>query len=229
MRRLTTFSKYMAVKPGICCEILMELQIIGSGLPLFSMALIVTLIFFSLISGELINPDNLGFEVIFPFFTAIAVGEWGKTRADTNYDVIAAQGKSLFRWVLIRYLAVSIICSLFALAGMAAISFTGSEIAMWELIYLYFPTAFLLSSLAMLTGLVYNREHMASLVCGLVWLASLMLRSLLRFPGFAYFYLFIRFAGVDNGVWLANKGIMCLVSLGIWGLIYRICQKGSRH
>lgn len=209
----------------ICSEILMEIQIIGSNLPLFSVALIAVFIFISLISGELINLSCMGFEIVFPFFTTITVGEWSKTRSDANYDVIAAQGKSLFRWVLIRYLTVWSICSLSALGGMAAVILIRREMAMGELICIYFPTAFLLSSLAVLTGLVYIREHMATLVCGLVWLISLMLRSLLQFPGLAYFYPFIRFAGADDGIWLVNKEVLCLIGLGLWGLIYWVCKK----
>lgn len=211
--------------PAIYREILMEMQIIGSNLPLLSVAILAAFTFFALISGELINLSSVGFEVVFPFFTTIAVGEWGKTRADANYDVIAAQGKSLFRWVLMRYLAAWSICGSSALCGMAAVFFIRKEMTMGELICIYFPTAFLLSSLAVLTGLVYVREHMASLVCSLVWLASLMLRSLLRFPVLAYFYLFIRFAGVDDSIWLVNKGVLCLMGVGLWGLIYWICRK----
>lgn len=209
----------------ICSEILMEIQIIGGNLTLFSVALIAVFAFLAAISGELVNLSCMGFEVVFPFFTAIAVGEWSKTRSDANYDVIAAQGKSLFRWVLMRYLTVWSICSLSALGGMAAVFFIRREMTMGELICIYFPTAFLLSSLAVLTGLVYIREHMATLVCGLVWLISLMLRSLLQFPGLACFYPFIRFAGVDDGIWLTNKGVLCLIGLGLWGLIYWVCKK----
>lgn len=208
-------------------EILMEIQIIGSNLPLFSAAVIVAFIFISLISGERINLSSVGFEVVFPFFTAIAVGEWGKTRSDANYDVIAAQGKSLFRWILMRYLTVWGICGLSALGGMAAVFFIRKEMTVGELICIYFPTALLLSSLAVLTGLVYIREHTATLVCGLVWLVSLMLRSLLRFPRLAYFYPFIRFAGVDDSIWLINKGVLCLISLGLWWLIYWTCRRSN--
>ena len=225
MRQQSNYSDNMVTRSAICREILMEMQIIGSNLPLLSGAILAAFSFFALISGELINLSSVGFEVVFPFFTTIAVGEWGKTRADANYDVIAAQGKSLFRWVLMRYLAVWSICSLSALGGMAAVFFIRKEMAMGELICIYFPTTFLLSSLAALTGLVYVREHMASLVCALVWLTSLMLRSLLRFPVLSYFYLFIRFAGVDGSIWMVNKGVLCIIGVGLWGLTYWICKK----
>lgn len=209
-------------------KILMEIQIIGVNLPIFSAAITAAFTFFILTGGDLVDLSCVGYEVVFPFFTAIAVGEWGKTRSDANYDVIAAQGKSLFCWVLIRYLAIWSICGSSALCGMGAVSFIRKEMAVGKLICLYFPTAFLLSSLAALTGLVYVREHIAALVCSLVWLTSLMLPSLLlRFPGLAYFYLFIRFAGVDDDIWLTNKGILCLMGMGLWGLIYWICKKSA--
>lgn len=220
MKRHTTYSGNVTTPSAICGAILMEIRIIGSNLPCICAAIVAALALFALISGDLINLSCVGFEVIFPFFTAIAIGEWGKIRADANYDIIASQSRSLFHWVLTRFLAIWGMCSLSAIWGMAAVFFIRREMAMAELLCIYFPTAFLLSSLAVLTGLVYNQEHIATLVCGLVWLTSLMLRSLLRFPGMACVYLFIRFAGGYDDTWLLNKGILSFIGLGLWGLIY---------
>lgn len=229
MKRHTAYTGNITTPPAICAAILMEIRIIGSNLPCICVAIVAAFAFFARISGDLINLSCVCFEVIFPFFTTIAIGEWGKIRADANYDIIASQGKSLFYWVLTRYLAVWSMCSLSAVCGMAAVFFIRREIAMGELLCIYFPTAFLLSSLAVLTGLVYHQEHMATLVCGLVWLVSLMLRSLLRLPGMACVYLFIRFAGGYDDIWLVNKGIVSLISLGLWSLIYWICKKYPRR
>lgn len=225
MKRHTTYSGNVTTPPAICGAILMEIRIIGSNLPCICAAIVAAFALFAMISGNLINLSCAGFEVIFPFFAAIAIGEWGKIRADANYDIIASQGKSLFHWVLARYLTVWGMCSLSAICGMAAVFFIRREMAMAELLCVYFPTAFLLSSLAVLTGLVYSQEHMATLVCGLVWLTFLMLRSLLRLPGMACVYLFIRFAGGYDDLWLVNKGIVSLMGLGLWGPIYWICKK----
>lgn len=202
----------------------MELQVMGNNLPLFSGAVIAVFIFLALTSGELINFSCVCFEVVFPFFTAIAVGEWGRTRSDVNYDVIAAQSRSLFHWVLMRCLAVWSICSLFAVGGLTAVFFIRREMTIAELFCIYFPTAFLFSSLAVLAGLLHVREHVAALVSGLVWLVFLMLSSLLRLPGMVCLYPFIRFAGVDDTIWLVNKGIQCLIGLVLWGAIYWICR-----
>lgn len=205
----------------------LELRIIGYNLPLLAAAMTIALCFFALLFGELIDLSCLGFEIIFPFFSAIAVGEWGRTRADANYDVIAAQSKSLFRWILGRYLTVWSVCGPAALLGMAAVSVIRAEMSVGELVLTCLPTALLLSSLAALTGLLCPQEHMAALVCGLVWLASLMLRGLLRFPGVACFYLFLRFAGVRDDLWMTNKAILCLMGLALWCLIYKICTLGT--
>lgn len=95
------------------CYIENELKIMGINLMLISAALVVVSSLLALLGGDLLNLSCISFEVIFPFFSAIAVGEWGKTRADDNYEVIKAQGKSLFAWVLSRFLAVFITVSLF--------------------------------------------------------------------------------------------------------------------
>lgn len=168
--------------------------------------------------------SSLGFEVIFPFFTAIAIGEWGKTRADDNYDAIAAQSKSIFQWVTLRYIAIMGTVSLFAIAGLTAVSFIRNEMPVWELLFTYFPTALFLSSLSLMIGVCYSQEHMATLVCGVVWLVGLMTSSLLRLPVVEYLYPFIRFAGDQNGIWPVNKAVLCAVSFLLWCMIYWICK-----
>ena len=81
-------------------------------------AFTIALVVLSAIAGELLPFYPVSFEVIFPFFVTIAVGEWGKTRADSNFDIIAAQGKSLFRWILLRYGITFGISSVFAVLCM---------------------------------------------------------------------------------------------------------------
>ena len=165
------------------------------------------------------------FEVVYPFFAAIVVGEWGKTRSDGNFDLIAAQCESLFPWVLRRYTAAFGGASLFAVLSMAGASIARYELPLGELLAMYFPPAFFLSSLCALLGFLCKQEHIATLVCGVVWLVLLFTRSLLRFPGLEYIYLFIRFAGDQNNIWLWNKGIVSLAGLLLWGGIYWACKR----
>ena len=202
-----------------------ELKIAGSNLYLISAVFVVAFIFLAWFGGDLLNLSILGFEVIFPFFTAIAVGEWGKTRADENYDVIVAQSKSLFGWVITRYVAITGTVCVFAVVALTAVTLIRGEMPIWEVFFIYFPTAFFLSSISSFVGVCHSQEHIATLVCGVFWLISLMVRSLLRFPGIQYIYLFIRFAEDQNGIWIINKAILCLVSLILWGLIFLKCKK----
>lgn len=201
-----------------------ELKIAGSSLFLISIAFAAALIFLAATAGELLDLGSMGFEVIFPFFAAIAVGEWGKTRADDNYDVIASQSRSLFKWVLSRYFAIWGTISLVAVAAMVAVFLLRREMTLGELVLVYLPTSFFLSSLSAYIGLRCSQEHIAALVCGIIWLAMLLLRSLLRIPGLEYFYLFIRFAGDINGVWLVNKAILSIAGSALWCAIYMTCK-----
>lgn len=198
------------------CRIRNELKIAGSNLYIVSMALVVFLVFLSLFAGELLNVSSIGFEVIFPFYAAIAVGEWGKTKSDDNFDVIAAQSSSVFKWLAIRYIAVMGVVSGFAAAGMVIVFFIRNEVVFLEMLWLYFPTAFFLSSLSMAAGICFEKEHAAAMICGVVWLAALMTRGLLRIPIVQYFYLFIRFAGVQSNIWMINKSILLIMGLMIW-------------
>ena len=108
---------------------------------------------------------------------------------------------------------------------MAGASVMRYEMPIWELIVLYFPPTFFLSSLCALLGIICRQEHIATLVCGVIWLIILLTRSLLRFPGLEYVYLFIRFAGDQNNIWLWNKGIITLAGLFLWCVIYWKCKR----
>lgn len=202
-----------------------ELKIIGINFFVISAALTVALIVLSIIAGELLAFYPVSFEVIFPFFVTIAVGEWGKTRADSNFDIIAAQSKSLFCWILLRYIIIFGISSVFAVFCMLFSSAFRYELPFWELLVIYFPPTFFLSSLCALLGIHYAGEHVAALVCGIVWLTVILTRGLLRIPGVEYIYLFIRYADNQNPVWLWNKGIIAVAGFFLWGIIYLKCKK----
>lgn len=202
-----------------------EIKIIGINFFIISVAFTSALIVLSVIAGELLNFYPVSFEVMFPFFVTIAVGEWGKTRADSNFDMIAAQSNSLFHWVLLRYVITFGISSLFAIFCMMLSSAFRYELPLWELLIIYLPPAFFLSSLCALFGIYYTGEHIATLACGIVWLIVLLVRSLLRISGVEYIYLFIRYADEQNPVWLWNKIIIAAIGLFLWGVIYLKCKK----
>lgn len=202
-----------------------EIKIMGINFFAVSAAFTTALIVLSVIAGELFDFYMVSFEVLFPFFVAIVVGEWGKTRADSNFDIVAAQSKSLFRWVIFRYVIAFGMSSAFAVFCMVISSAFRYEFPLWELLVIYFPTTFFLSSLCALLGICCTQEHAATLICGIVWLIVLLIRSLLRIPGVEYIYLFIRYADVQKPVWLWNKGVITMAALFLWDMIYLKCSR----
>lgn len=65
-----------------------ELKIIGINPALFLLSIVAVFALLSVFGGDLLYVSYIGFEVIFPVFTSIAVSEWGKMKADDNYDII---------------------------------------------------------------------------------------------------------------------------------------------
>ena len=89
-------------------------------------------------------------------------------------------------------------------------------LALGEMLLLCLPTGFFFASVAALVGSLSSQEHLATLVCCLLWLAALLTRSLLRLPGVEYVYPFLRFAGDQHGVWLWNKAALTGTGLLLW-------------
>ena len=201
-----------------------ELKITGINPVLILLSVTVMFALLSVFGGELLYLSYIGFEVIFPIFTSIAVSEWGKIRADDNFDVIAAQSRSLFQWVLYRFITIFSETAIFATASMFLVSVLRREMPVMEMFLVYFSPAFFLSTLSALFGVLFSQEHVATLACGMIWLFVLMARSLLRIADVEYFYFFICYAGDSNGIWLINKAVLCALGLLVWCGIYRICK-----
>ncbi len=206
-------------------RLLYEHKIMGTNPIWISASFVAVLAFLAFFGGELLNLSCIGFEVVIPFFAAIAVGEWGKTKADASFDIIASQSKSLFTWVSARFAAVFSTISIFAFAGMAVVSFARNEMPLGEMFLIYLAPAFFLSTLCLLCGLCSSQEHIATLISGIIWLLAMLTRSLLRFPGVEYVYPFIRYTGDQNGIWLINKAVLLALSLVLWVIIWLLCKK----
>ena len=206
-------------------QLFYEYRIIGINAVLILLSVALAIVFLSVIGGDLLNLSYLGYEVIAPFVAAIAVCEWGKTRADENFDIVSSQSKSLFNWVLTRTAAAFSVTGFFILASMIAVSFIRSELPFWELVLLYFPPALFLSSVGSLLGICFVQEHISTMICGTIWIVSMLAHSLLRIPLIEYGYLFIRFVGDQNNVWIYNKMILFGISIALWLLIYLVCKR----
>ena len=95
----------------------LEVKIVGINPLWISALLTATFLIVCATGGDNVNWGYWGFEVVFPFYTAIAVGEWCRTRADQMFDVISAQGKSIFLWIVRRFLLLFVIVTVFAVVG----------------------------------------------------------------------------------------------------------------
>lgn len=175
--------------------------------------------------GDNVNWGYLGFEVLFPFYMAVAVGEWCRIRADQIFDVISAQGKSLFLWIVRRFLVLFVTVTVFAVIGMLGTVIITKTASIGELLLTFLPTAFFLSSVCIFLSVLSSIPHIPTMVVGVIWLFSIMSMSLLRFRPIQYLYLFIRFGGVDSSTWILNKLVLFVAGLILWLCVFIVCQK----
>ena len=202
-----------------------ESKIIGIN-PLWISALLTTaFLTVCATGGQNVNWGYLGFEVVFPFYIAVAIGEWCKTRTDPMFDAISAQGKSLFLWIVRRFVLLFGTITLFAVIGMAGVSIITQSAAIGDLLLTFLPTAFFLSSVCVFLSMLSGVPHIPTMAVGVIWLFSIMSMSLLRFPIIQYFYLFVRFAGIESLVWVVNKIVLLLIGIVLWIWVFIICQK----
>lgn len=175
--------------------------------------------------GQNVNWGYLGFEVVFPFYMAVAIGEWCKTRTDPMFDAISAQGKSLFLWIVRRFVLLFGAITLFAVVGISGVSIITQTAAIGDLLLTFLPTAFFLSSVCVFLSMLSGVPHIPTMAVGVIWLFSIMSMSLLRFPIIQYFYLFVRFAEIESLVWVVNKIVLLLIGIVLWIWVFIICQK----
>lgn len=202
-----------------------ESKIIGIN-PLWISALLAgTFLVVCATGGDNINWGYLGFEIIFPFYTSIMIGEWCKTRTDPMFDVISAQGHSLFGWLVRRFVLLFGLAIVFAFVGMIGVSSIRQGNSIFDMICAFVPTAFVLSSACVFISLLSDIPHIPTMAVGVVWLFSIMATSLLRFPPVQYFYLFARYAGISSPLWIANKIILLSIGMVLWICIFYFCKK----
>lgn len=202
-----------------------ESKIIGIN-PLWISALLIgTFLVVCATGGNNINWGYLGFEIIFPFYTSIVIGEWCKTRTDPMFDVISSQGHSLFGWIVRRFALLFGLVIIFAFMGMLGVLLIKQSNSIFDMICAFLPTAFVLSSACVFISLLSGIPHIPTMTVGVVWLFSIMAMSLLRFPLVQYFYLFVRYAGISSPFWVVNKIILLSIGIMLWIGIFLFCKK----
>ena len=203
----------------------LEAKIMGINPFWISALLTVAFLIVCATGGDNVNWGYLGFEVLFPFYMAVAVGEWCRIRADQIFDVISAQGKSLFLWIIRRFLILFVTVTVFAVIGMLGTVVITKAASIGELLLTFLPTAFFLSSVCSFLSVLSSIPHIPTMAVGVIWLFSIMSMSLLRFRPIQYLYLFIRFAGVDSSTWILNKLVLFVTGLILWLCVFIVCQK----
>ena len=144
---------------------------------------------------------------------------------DQIFDVISAQGKSLFLWIVRRLLVLFVTVTVFAVIGMFGTVIITKTASIGELLMTFLPTAFFLSSVCIFLSVLSSIPHIPTMAVGVIWLFSIMSLSLLRFRPIQYLYLFIRFAGVDSSIWILNKLVLLVAGIVLWICVFLVCQK----
>lgn len=202
-----------------------EMKIIGIN-PIWISALLTgVFLIISSTGGQNAPWGYIGFEVIFPFYMSVVIGEWCKTRTDPMFEVIISQGKSFFGWIVRRFSLLFAIVTAFSVVGMFGMKVVFHNISVLELLAVFLPTAFLLATMSVFFSLLSSVPHIPTMLVGVLWLFSIMSISLLRLAPVRYFYLFAYFAGVNSSVCVLNKSVLFLIGSILWGVIYIICKK----
>lgn len=202
-----------------------ELKIIGINPVWISALLTGAFLVVCATDGENVEWGYLGFEAIYPFYMSFVIGEWCQTRTDPMFEAISAQGKSIFRWVLRRFVFLFCMASIFAGIGIAGVILLKGNAAAVDLLLTFLPTAFFLASISAFISVLVNAQHIPAMTSGVIWLFSIMTMSLLRFAPVQYFYLFARYAGINGFLWIVNKGVLFFIGFALWLAIYAVCQK----
>ncbi len=205
-------------------RIIFELRSLGGSFILFSLLSLAAVVAVAALGGELLDVETICFEVASPLVAAIAVGEWGQVKADGSRDIVAAQSRSLFSWVGMRFLTVFLAISIFACVGMAAACLLKSNLSFWGALAHYMPPALLFATACMLLNCLFVQEHTGTLVCCVLCIAALVSTSLLQLPFFELFYPFSGLVGDFSETGAANKAVLLALSLIGWLGIYAVCK-----
>lgn len=175
--------------------------------------------------GDLAALSFVSYEVLYPFYAAIAVTEWGKIRTDPIFDIAAAQSRSLFLWIVVRFA-----CVFLAVSGIAAIGIWGAQVlreeaGYGELLWVYGSTALFFASFGTLVSLLSRVEHLSAALTGMVWLFFLAARAIVETsPATRYFYPFMRLVAPADSIWILNKWVLLALSGLFWAGIWRVCR-----
>lgn len=196
-----------------------------ANITLITTAALMAFTILCITGGDLVILPILGFEVFFPFLIAILVCEWVSTLSDPMIDVIVVQSKSLFKWVTGRFLVVTGISGVLCINCMLGLRLWVMNFSLLEMLFIFIATTFFFTSIGIFSSFLSKQPHVPAAACGIIWLLTLMGKSMIRFPVVAYLYPLLRFVDADTKIWFHNKLILIVISICLWLLIYLLCRK----
>lgn len=206
-------------------RIKIEAHIAGVNLIWISVLLVVSLSVLCTVGGDLVALSFVSYEVVYPFYAAIAVVEWAKIRTDPIFDVVAAQSGSLFLWIVIRFACMFCVVSGIAAFGIFGAHALRGEAGLWELMWVYVTTALFFASLGTLVSLISRIEHLSTALTGVVWLFFMVARAIVETSPIArYYYPFMRLVIPADSIWMLNKLLLLALSGLFWAVIWLVCR-----
>ena len=196
----------------------------GVNILLITSAVLIAFSVLCVTGGNLVNLPLLGFEIICPFLIALLVSEWVQTLSDPMIDIVIVHSKSLFAWVVGKFLVVTGISGVLCVACMLGLRLWVLDFSITQTLFIFVATTLFFSSIGVFSSFLSKQSHVSAAVCGIIWLLSLMANSLVRIPLIAHIYPYIKFVENDTDIWVANKIILLSIAICLWVRVYFICK-----
>jgi hypothetical protein len=197
----------------------------GVNITWITATVLIAFIILCAMGGDLVNWPLLGFEVILPFLIAILACEFTQTLSDPMIDIVIVHSKSLFKWVLGRFLVVVGLSGTLCLICMLGLRLCIFDFSLIEMLFIFIVTTYFFTSIGVFSSFLSKQPHIPAAICGIIWLLTLMVKSMIRYPVVAYLYPLLRFVDPDTEIWLTNKMILLAISICLWLSIYFVCRK----
>jgi len=205
-----------------------EARRMGANVTIITASALIAITLLSMTGGDLVNLSLLGFEVLCPILIAILVCEWVQTLSDPMIEIIMVHSRSLFAWVVGRYIVVTGISGMLCVLCMIGLRLFVLDFQLFELLLVFTATSVFFTSFGVFSSFFSRQPHMPVAICGTFWLISLVVRSAVRFPGIALFHPMLRFVDGNTNIWVANKIILLIMSVLMWVWIYAKTRSGRQ-
>jgi hypothetical protein len=199
----------------------LEARRIGHKLWILPVSVLLVIVIGSFFAGDLVDYSALSFELIYPLFTAVAVGEWCPVRRDDAIDIIGAQTTSLRHFVTIRFLVVYTAVILPSIPAILSVVRIRSESGFSHSPLMCLAPSFFLSVLALAVNTFNFENHTSSMIVGLFWMTILVTRNFIIERELHWIDLFYVFnGGWNRDEFIINRSLFILTGVVIFGWIW---------